>query len=74
MRPMRPDWLMGTVLERRTGERVLFIRWDQERGRMVGGNWFVGVRIRPGISGNRKIGVVGNYDASGWKVIEEPSE
>lgn len=65
---------MGTILERR-GERVMFLAWDYERRRMLGGGeaWFVGVRLpgRRGLDPGQKTGDTGNYSASGWKVIEE---
>ena len=58
----------------RRGARIMFVRYDRDRNRLVGGNWFVGIRldhkdrVPPQFY---KIGQEANYDGNaGWKLDE----
>lgn len=67
-------WKYGMVLKRNKS-RVMFVRYDAERARMMGGGiqHFVGIRLDNNDRTNphyHVIGAQGNYTGSGWKLDE----
>lgn len=67
------DWTYGTLLKRRNGETVMFVRWDKKRD--YGGGWFVGIRlveheVRYGELKVAASGDQGNYMAAQFRLLE----
>jgi hypothetical protein len=72
----QPQWTYGMIL-RRNSARVMFVRFDKDRQRMMGGGvaQWVGIRLDNNDRTNpqfNKVGEEGNYAGSwGWKLDDE---
>jgi hypothetical protein len=74
--PDRPDWTYGTILvshRARITTRIVFLGWDEERRRMLGGGqpWFRAMKLyqtKFSFTTNAdEVGEVANYTPYGWK-------
>lgn len=71
----KPEWKFGMVLKRGQA-RVMFIKFDVERQRMLGGGagQFVGMRLDHNDRvppAYYEIGAMGNYSVQGWALEDD---